>query len=53
MIIAETVARESYAFLQPIFEELTSGKYVAIDSVYESLAKHNLVNNIKSEQTKT
>lgn len=42
MVIGETVVRESYALLQPIFEELLSGKYVATDSVYESLAKHNL-----------
>lgn len=53
MTIGETVVRESYAFLEPIFEELMSGKYVAIDSVYESFADQLMVNNISSEQIKT
>lgn len=50
MNIAETVVRESHAFLKPIFEELSSGKYVATDSVYESIADQILVNNIKNKK---
>lgn len=53
MSTAETVIRESYAVLNPILEELISGKYVATDSVYESLAYQMLTDNTQNEQTKT
>lgn len=50
MNTAETVVRESYAYLKPIFEELISGKYVATDSFYESIAEQILVKNIKNQK---
>lgn len=49
MKTAETVIRESHAFLKPIFEEIISGKYVAIDSVYESFANQPVFNNANSK----
>lgn len=39
MRIGETVVRESCDLLQPIIDELNSGKYVVTDSVYESLGQ--------------
>lgn len=53
MNIAETLVRESKDFLLPIFEEIMSGKYIAIDSTYESIANHILVNSTRKEQIKT
>lgn len=49
MNAAETVVRETRVYLQPIIDELLDGKYIASDSVYESLVD----NNIKREKTKT
>lgn len=53
MNTAEIVVRESCAHVNPILEELVSGKYVATDSVYESLAYQMLNDNVQSEETKT
>lgn len=55
MNTSETVVRETCEFLKPILEELVTGEYVAIDSVYESFADQILVNNYNTvkEQTKT
>jgi len=53
MNTAETVVRELCAHVNPILEELISGKYVATDSVYESLAYQMLGDNVQSEQAKT
>ncbi|XP_008181565.1 acyl-CoA dehydrogenase family member 9, mitochondrial [Acyrthosiphon pisum] len=53
MNTGETVVRESCTLLKPIIEELMSGKYVATDSVYESLADQLLFNNINRGQTET
>lgn len=50
MNTAETVVRESYDFLKPIFEELISGEYVATDSLYESIAEQSLVKDIKNQK---
>lgn len=47
MNTAETVVRESHAFLQPIIDELIDGKYIATDSAYESFSNQILDNNIK------
>lgn len=44
MQIGETRVRESCALVEPILGELTSGKYVATDSVYESFAHQNVAN---------
>lgn len=51
MQIGETRIRESSALLKPILEELISGKYVAVDSLYESFGRQSL-DNIKNLQTK-
>lgn len=56
MNTAETVIRESCENLKPFLDELLTGEYVAIDSVYESFADQMLVSNnynIVKEQTKT
>ncbi|VVC29254.1 Hypothetical protein CINCED_3A002695 [Cinara cedri] len=50
MNTAETMVRESYALLKPIFEELNSGKYVATDSTYESFADQILTDNNKNQK---
>lgn len=50
MQIGETKIRESSALLAPILEELISGKYVAVDSFYESIARQSLA-NVKNVQT--
>lgn len=51
MQIGETRIRESSTLLAPILEELISGKYAAVDSLYESFARQSF-DSIKNVQTK-
>lgn len=53
MKIGEIVVRESTTLVKPLLEEIISGKYIAIDSLYESFADQSVVNSLNIEHTKT